>query len=196
MHSIIAYQLAAKFRCENKASFVIGGIAPDAVTYKDRSHFYTGDVEDHSREIDYEGFRGKYASRQHTPFITGYAAHLIADDLWLQGFYLPWLKNRLTADPSLHEAYHRDFRRLNAQLIHHYNLKEEFTHLLREVFDYVEIEEVSRVELEEFLPLLRGDLDYDPIDIQQPLSVFTLPQIIGYMETSIEIAGQKLRIGV
>ena len=42
--------------------------------------------------IDYDSFFHKYESHIDSPFILGYYTHLIADDNWLSGFFLPWLK--------------------------------------------------------------------------------------------------------
>jgi Zinc dependent phospholipase C len=105
MHLIIANQIAEKVLISDKSSFLIGGIAPDSVSPKDLSHFYIGDVNDYSRSIAYEKFIEKYSGSSNTEFILGYYTHLIADDLWLKGFYLPWLKNRMENDKEIFNKY-------------------------------------------------------------------------------------------
>jgi hypothetical protein len=86
MHLIIANSVAEQLSISDKASFLLGGIAPDAVLPKDLSHFYAGDHSDYSRYIDAEGFLTKYANYKQAPYILGYYSHLIADDLWLKGY--------------------------------------------------------------------------------------------------------------
>ena len=47
-----------------------------------------------------------------------------------------------------------------------------------------ELEEVSSKEVEAFLPYIAGDMKYNLSVLNEPLNVFTLNQIIGYIETS------------
>lgn len=42
MHLLVADMAAEKLKIRDKASFLLGGIAPDAVSPKELSHFYTG----------------------------------------------------------------------------------------------------------------------------------------------------------
>lgn len=56
MHLVIANKIADHFSIENKSSFLLGGVAPDAVAPKEKSHFFIGDVNDYSRRIDFEHF--------------------------------------------------------------------------------------------------------------------------------------------
>ena len=187
MHLIIANRIAEKFSVTNKSAFLLGGIAPDAVTSKDLSHFFTGDVQDYSRMIDYSGFLDKYRSSQQMDYILGYYTHLIADDLWLKGFYLPWLKNRMEQDPEILGLYHEDFRILNAKLLDYYGLDSE---LLKEMeqnsASVVDLEEVTIKNVLDFLPYVKGDMQYPSHDLHAPLKVFTLEQIVGYVETSVD----------
>ena len=94
MHLVIANRIAENLSIEDRTPFLLGGIAPDAVAPKDLSHFFTGDVQDYSRSIDYKGFLDKYRSQAENHYLLGYFTHLIADDIWLKGFYLPWLKKQ------------------------------------------------------------------------------------------------------
>jgi hypothetical protein len=113
---------------------LLGSIAPDAVfshEEKNLSHFFIGEVEDYSRSIDYKRFLHKY-SAQVDYYILGYFAHLIADDIWLRGFNLSWLRNRMDADEGLYKFYHNDFRLLNGKLLEHYGITDE----LRETFSH------------------------------------------------------------
>ncbi|WP_309246306.1 hypothetical protein [Cytobacillus oceanisediminis] len=107
----------------------MGGIAPDAVSPKDLSHFYKG------RTDDYKSIVYKYRNISHSPYILGYYIHLIADHVWLTGFYLPWLKNRMEKDDEVFTRYHNDFRLCNAKLSGHYGpMKFEPARLRRDFF--------------------------------------------------------------
>src|SRR5690554_6448788 len=104
MHLIIASEIAKKLSVTERKAFLLGGIAPDAVSPKELSHFFEGNHNDFSRRISYEKFYKKYSKYDHSDYILGYYTHLIADDLWLKGFYLPWLKNRLV-DKAVFDRY-------------------------------------------------------------------------------------------
>ncbi|WP_456274745.1 hypothetical protein [Bacillus sp. AK031] len=56
MHLVIANRIADDLSIKDKTSFLLGGIAADAVSPKDSSHFYKGNVKDYSRYIDYKEF--------------------------------------------------------------------------------------------------------------------------------------------
>lgn len=60
MHLIIANKVANKLKIDNKTEFLLGGIAADATSDKETSHFYVGKNEEYTRKIDYEKFRLKY----------------------------------------------------------------------------------------------------------------------------------------
>ena len=46
MHLIIANQVADALEIKDKAAFLLGGIAADATSNKEASHFYVGKHED------------------------------------------------------------------------------------------------------------------------------------------------------
>lgn len=192
MHLIIANRIAEclsleDWSIEDKTSFLLGSIAPDAVAPKDLSHFFKGELQDYSRYIDYKGFLHKYSSRIENRYILGYFTHLIADDLWLKGFYLPWLGNRMEADKELYRTYHNDFRLLNGKLLEYYGFTDEFRKMLCYLPAIFDLEEVKSKEVEQFIPYALDDLDYDQEVINEKLNVFTFIQIVGYIETSVEI---------
>ncbi|TDF90107.1 zinc dependent phospholipase C family protein [Paenibacillus piri] len=186
MHLVIANKIADCLSIKDKTSFLLGGIAPDAVSTKDQSHFFKGDHKDYSRYIDYKAFIHKYSSNKDSRFIQGYLTHLIADDIWLQGFYIPWLKNRMEADPDLFNLYHNDFRLLNGKLLEYYGFTKQLSEALSKSDSIIEIEEVKCKDIKEFIPLVIGDMDYDKGLLEQHLSVFTFEQIVGYIETSVD----------
>jgi hypothetical protein len=186
MHLIIANQIANQVSITDKNAFLLGGIAPDAVSPKELSHFFSGEVTDYSRSIDFNSFLEKYRSYYSTDYILGYYTHLIADDLWLKGFYLPWLKNRMEQDQDIFNRYHHDFRLLNGKLLDYYGITTNILENINNCDTIIDLQEVSAKDVNEFIPYLIQDMDYDQKDLDEDLQVFTLEQIIGYMETSIE----------
>ncbi|ENQ3107731.1 hypothetical protein SAMN04488168_11210 [Bacillus sp. 491mf] len=188
MHVIIADLVAEKLEIQDKTSFLLGGIAADAVHSKEEkelSHFYTGSVKNYTRKIDYDAFLNKYKAYKDFPFILGYYTHLIADDIWLQGFYLPWLKNRIDHDPNILSLYHHDFRLLNGKLLHDYDRDKSTFHILNMNANLIGIEEVPEENIHSFKALVFEDILYPQQDLYEPLQVFTMNQIIGYIETSL-----------
>ncbi|WP_370221597.1 zinc dependent phospholipase C family protein [Cytobacillus sp.] len=189
MHSIINNEIASRMKIEDKAAFLLGGIAPDAVSPKDLSHFYKGNTDDYTRSIDYKSFLDKYRSKSLSPYILGYYTHLIADHVWLTGFYLPWLKYRMEKDEEVLNRYHNDFRLCNAKLSEQYGqVKFEMKNV-----KVPDLDEVSADQVSAFIPYILKDFEYDKNDAEKSLEVFTFQQIIGYVETSVELGAAELK---
>lgn len=186
MHLVIANRIAECLSIEDRTSFLLGGIAPDAVTPKEVSHFFKGNVQDYSRYIDYKGFLDKYSSQAENHYILGYFTHLIADDIWLKGFYLPWLKNRMETNKELVNLYHNDFQLLNGKLLEFYDFTDELKEKLSYPPTIFDLQEVKSEDVEEFVPYVVGDMEYDKEVINEKLNVFTFNQIVGYIETSVD----------
>lgn len=187
MHLVIANKIAESLLIEDRTSFLIGGIAADAVSNKDLSHFFRGEVQDYSRSVDYKGFLNKYNSLVENPYILGYFTHLIADDIWLKGFYLPWLRNRMEDNEEILNLYHNDFRLLNGKLLEFYGFTDELRKTLSNFPAILDLEEVKSADVEKFVPYVLGDMEYEKEVINDKLHVFTFNQIIGYIETSVEL---------
>ncbi|KXY69059.1 hydrolase [Bacillus anthracis] len=189
MHAIIANKIAEKLCIQDKTSFILGGVAPDAVhsaEEKGTSHFYAGTTKNYTRRIDFNSFFQKYKAQMDSPFLLGYYTHLIADDNWLSGFFLPWLKNRIENDETIAPMYYNDFKLLNAKLLHHYDKEQQLFSLLNQVAHLVDIEEVSKENVLAFRKYLFEDMLYPEQHLHEDLQVFTFNQIVGYMETAIE----------
>ncbi|GIO51992.1 zinc dependent phospholipase C family protein [Paenibacillus cineris] len=193
MHLIIGYRIAEKLYIQDRTSFLLGSVAPDAVQTKDESHFFKGEHQNYTRYIDYHGFLNKYKLYSDNPYVLGYFTHLIADDQWLKGFYMPWLRNRMEADAGLYPLYHNDFRLLNGKLLEHYGCTEEMRQAISGSPKVIDLEEVKAKEAIDIVPHVLGDMDYDKHRIDEPLNVFSLIQIEGYIETSVNIGVMKLQ---
>lgn len=125
--------------------------------------------------------------------ILGYFTHLIADDIWLKGFNLSWLRNRMEANKELYSISHNDFRLLNGKLLEHYGLKNELRKYVYASPAIIDLQEVKSKDVEQFIPLVLGDMEYDKEALNEKLHVFTFEQIIGYIETSVEIGLIKIK---
>ncbi|MDR6715558.1 zinc dependent phospholipase C family protein [Paenibacillus sp. 2003] len=193
MHLIIANRIADSLSIKDKTPFLLGSIAPDAVSSKDSSHFFAGEVQDFSRNVDYKGFIHKYRSQAEDLYVLGYFTHLIADDIWLKGFNLPWLKNRMDADAGLYKLYHNDFRILNVKLLKHYGYTDELRRSLNYISTLPELDEVKSKDVEKFVPYVLGDMEYDNAILDENLNVFTFNQIVGYLETSVDMGLLNMR---
>ncbi len=192
MHVIITDRISEKIEVADRTAFLLGGIAPDAVSSKDFSHFFSGNVADYSRTIDYHAFWQKYYTLEAVDYVCGYFTHLVADDIWLTGFYLPWLKNRLENDPSMFTKYHNDFRLLNRMLLAHYQLSPQLLDTTKEKI-LPDLEEVKAADVRSFIPYLYSDMEDQQTDTNK-LDAFTFEQIIGYIETSIDKGVQQLQL--
>ncbi|NLP52832.1 zinc dependent phospholipase C family protein [Bacillus sp. RO1] len=191
MHTIIADEISLRIGVADPSSFILGAVAPDAVAPKDFSHFYVGNPNDYTRSIDYQAFLHKYNTYKDNPYILGYYTHLIADDIWLKGFFLPWLKNRLENDPTLLERYHNDFKLLNFKLMSHYQTNHDLLKGISGAAQPVELEEVSITQVSSFIPYVEQDMMLK--QTSEPLQVFTMEMIIGYIETSIDKGVQLIK---
>lgn len=186
MHLIISGKIANQIPITDKNAFLLGGIAPDAVSPKELSHFFEGNHNDFSRRIAYEKFYGKYSKYDHSDYILGYYIHLIADDLWLKGFYLPWLKNRLENDPEIFNRYHHDFHLLNGKLLNHYGIGIDVLKDLYTDNSVPDLAEVTANQAKKLLLYVEEDMNYSQKELDEKLTVFTFEQILGYIETSVE----------
>lgn len=193
MHVIIDNKIAERLSMENRTPFLVGSIAPDAVSTKNESHFFIGKHQDYSRSVDYKGFLHKYSSQADSHYILGYYTHLIADEIWLKGFYLPWLRNRMDADKELHGLYHNDFRILNGKLLEHYSFRDELRKTLYYIPTISDLQEVKFKDVGEFIPYVLGDMEYEREVVNQKLNVFTFDQIVGYIETSVDMGLSTLK---
>ncbi|RKN84092.1 zinc dependent phospholipase C family protein [Paenibacillus ginsengarvi] len=189
MHFIIAEQTARKLSGGSSPEFLLGGIAPDARQPKDITHFYLKDEQQITRHIGYMPFMQKYSSfiEAKDEYILGYLCHLIADDIWLRAFYLPWLRKLIEENPGQYEKYHRDFRNLNGKLLQWSQIGDHKQKLEGPVRG-TDIEELPFDEVLRFIPAFLEDFEYTNDAIDCELQVFTMEQITEYIETSVQMS--------
>jgi len=194
MHLIIGHKIAERLNIEDRTSFLLGSVAPDAVVTKDDSHFYRGEHHDFTRRIDYQEFLDKYSSYSNNRYMLGYFAHLIADEQWMKGFYMPWLRNRMEEDPEVYPLYHSDFKLLNGKLLEHYDCTKEMRDAFSdETSEVIDLDEVKSREALDFIPYVLGDMEYEKQNIDEVLKVFSFIQIKGYIETSVNVGIMNLQ---
>ncbi|OWA33546.1 hydrolase [Saccharibacillus sp. O16] len=194
MHLIIGHRIAEKLNMEDRTSFLLGSVAPDAIAAKDESHFYRGEHQNFTRYIDYQEFLDKYNSYSDNRYVLGYFAHLIADEQWMKGFYMPWLRNRMEEDPGIYPLYHNDFKLLNGKLLEHYGCADEMRRIIQnEAGEVMDLDEVKSRDVIGFVPYVLGDMEYEKQDIDEPLNVFSFIQIQGYIETSVNVGIMNLK---
>ncbi|MGD6969001.1 hypothetical protein ACQCVP_21510 [Rossellomorea vietnamensis] len=92
----------------------------------------------------------------------------------------------MEADENIFNRYHNDFRLLNGKLLDYYGFTQELSESLNKSGTIIDTEEVKSNDIKEFVPCVIGDMDYGSDELEQPLRVFTMEQIIGYIETSVD----------
>ncbi|WP_215145866.1 zinc dependent phospholipase C family protein [Exiguobacterium qingdaonense] len=115
MHLVIANEMLPELSEIDEVAFLLGSLAPDATTEKGTSHYYAGCHEDLSRRLDFEQY-WRDSEDVEMSFRLGYYVHLVADEIWLQGFYKSWLKEIITQNPEKQVSYYADFDAYNARL--------------------------------------------------------------------------------
>ncbi|MGI1807125.1 zinc dependent phospholipase C family protein [Exiguobacterium sp. TDN 0502] len=179
MHAYIGQRLITSLPELDPARFLLGAVAPDArYDEKEQAHYYTGELASGTRAIDYEAF-WKDATSWDPSFRSGYYVHLIADDIWLRGFYMSWLRQAIIADASIGSKYHDDFKRYNTRIAPLVSWDEQ---ALTEALDELRMQ--SRWKA---LPHFIKDLEEDRRTVLQQEYDILLPlQLDGYIETAIE----------
>lgn len=179
MHAYIGQRLITLLPELDPARFLIGTIAPDARhDEKEQAHYYTGELASGTRAIDYEAFWRDSAS-WNPSFRSGYYVHLIADDIWLRGFYMGWLRQAIIADASIGSRYHDDFRRYNTRIAPFVNWNEQAINGA--------LHEVSVQSRWKALPHFIREVEEDRRTVLPQEYDILLPcQLDGYIETAIE----------
>lgn len=179
MHAYIGKRLITLLSELDPARFLLGAVAPDACyDEKEQAHYYTGELASGTRAIDYEAF-WRDSTSWDPSFRSGYYVHLIADDIWLRGFYMSWLRQAIIADVSIGSRYHDDFRRYNTRIAPFVNWNEQAINGA--------LHEVSVQSRWKALPHFIREVEEDQRTVlPQEYDILLPHQLDGYIETAIE----------
>ncbi len=181
MHLVIGKRVSEELNISNINDFLLGSVAIDWVFDKETSHYYSGVTAEFTRHIDFEHFYSEYG-HLNTDFVLGCYAHLIADDMWLQGMYLPWLRYMIKNNQEDQSRYHQDFMRLNHMLISHYGYDGLLDTLDAHVVGVEKITSMSFGSFEKMIEQLKIDVATNP---QGDLEIFRFHQIVAHIETAV-----------
>jgi hypothetical protein len=96
MHLIVGEIVASSLDViKNKRDFLMGSIAPDAAFSFDRkviTHYFEGDVDKRTRQVNYQRYIDTYLSDSKDDYSLGYLTHLISDNVWMECIYYPFQK--------------------------------------------------------------------------------------------------------
>ncbi len=99
----------------------------------------------------------------------------------------------MNTDEGLYMLYHNDFRSLNGKLLDYYGCADEFRNILSNLSPVLDLEEVHSKDVENFVPFAFEDLEYKSEGLAESLNVFTFDQIVGYIETSVDLGILKTK---
>ncbi|WP_162785221.1 zinc dependent phospholipase C family protein [Bacillus sp. P14.5] len=153
-----------------KTAFLLGNLAPDASTAKQSTHYYAGRHEDLTRRLDIEQYWTDSAEADHS-YRLGYYCHLVADEIWLQGFYKGWLKQVITKNPAKQAMYYADFDAYNARLAQRLDL-----------FDFESLRDHATDELRELVAKVEREAQ---ATVEGTYTIFFPHQLDGYVDTCI-----------
>jgi hypothetical protein len=188
MHLIIGELVASSLDIiKDKRSFLLGAIAPDAAFTSERkniTHYFEGDLDQGTRQINYAKFVDKYISQVNDDYSLGYLTHLVSDYVWMEFIYYPHgFKQKQVSDPSFLQKWHSDFRKMNTKLLCHYNYRNLKEWLEINAFPR-EIEEITPNDLQKFIEEMYGDFDISEQNKDCELEVYNFDEIIEYINLS------------
>ncbi|WP_284646311.1 hypothetical protein [Paenibacillus silviterrae] len=129
MHLIIGEMVASSLKniIKDKRDFLKGSIAPDAAFSFERkviTHYFEGDVNKRTRQVNYQRYIDTYLSDIKDDYSLGYLTHLTSDNMWMEYIYYPYeLRQEQDLDPNFIKRWYSDFRKMNAQLLCQYNME-------------------------------------------------------------------------
>lgn len=170
MHLVIANEVWAYLTDVDHTAFLLGNLAPDATMFKQNNHYYAGRHEDMTRRLDLEQYWADSVNEARS-FRLGYYCHLVADEIWLQGFYKAWLKQVITQDPEKQAMYYADFDAYNARLVQRLD-----------TFDFDVLTDAAQHELLALILKIKRDAEATE---EGTYTMFLPHQLDGYVETCI-----------
>ena len=187
MHYCISNEIS-KILDVNRNRFIVGGIFPDIPQLvekpKEESHFMK--TQDNGLKYNYSAFFKKYKDNFDDSFFRGYFCHLVSDERWFREIINKY-DNPVFCDEETRRKYYLDFYKLNGILIKHFKPDDTI-----DVVNGIEIDEVKSNILYKMVEQIHEDFKYDPDIINEPLDIFKVDDIIGYINEAVKTASYKL----
>jgi len=188
MHLIIGEVVASSTHViKNKGEFLLGAIAPDAAFSLERkniTHYFEGDIDKGTRQINYHKFIENYLSDIKDDYSLGYLTHLVSDNVWMDRIYHKHgFKQKQDLDPNFLQKSYSDFRKMNTKLLCHYHM-ENLKNGLKIVAFPREIEDITPDDLQQLIEEMNGDFDILELDKYSELEVYHFDEIIEYINLS------------
>lgn len=151
---------------------------------KNATHYFEGDLDKGTRQINYQRYKDKYLSDIRDDYSLGYLTHLIADYVWMERIYhRHGFKQRQDADPSFSQKWYSDFRKMNTKLLCHFNGGS--------LIDWLEIdappreiEDITPEDIQTFMEEMYGDFEIIEQNKYCELEVYHFDEIIEYIHLS------------
>ena len=188
MHYVIAKKVQERVDIDDFDSYLLGNIIPDAISSK-VAHFYTGSGDDYSFKVDFDAFF-QNLTYPLSDYDLGYLCHLVADNFWMTGFYLPWLRILVRNDEELLRQHYQDFETFNWLLMTHYGYANPD---IDSLINVVETHPSDQFTQDQVLNLI-DDFAKDFLGNNQPreLNIHTMISIEGYIATCVERSVQLI----
>ncbi|SEC03846.1 zinc dependent phospholipase C family protein [Paenibacillus sp. GP183] len=188
MHLIIGEIVASSLDViKNKRDFLIGSIAPDAAFSFERkvfTHYFEGDVDKRTRQVNYQRYIDTYLSDINDDYSLGYLTHLISDNAWMEYIYYPYeLKQKQDLDPTFLQRWYSDFRKMNTKLLCHYNMGYLKNWLEIDALPR-EIDDITQDDLQKFIEVMYEDFEIIEQNKYCELEVYNFDDIIEYINLS------------
>ncbi|MEW4427776.1 hypothetical protein AB1I68_09945 [Paenibacillus pabuli] len=184
MHLLISDLVCKELSIKQRGDMLLGAIAPDANSEKGDTHFLGAQFKyGVNRRWEYGRFITKYKELITEPFMLGYLTHLVADEVWAMKSYFSGFEERLKKEPTLYDRYHYDFRLCNAKLNEMF-ISEGLYEALNSAVYIPIMDELDEKNVFVLKKQALEDFNYPVEHIRQEMSVFSLDEILAYMERS------------
>lgn len=188
---IMHYAISQQVFPENTA-FMMGSLAPDVSgknrDFKSQTHFMSLNTDGLTRQLHPDWFVEKYRSQMKNPFIQGYYAHLLADQMWLKLVFQKTIRTLPTErQTAALVRYYQDFHILNNLLISHYDLHRPKPVAVPTAATV--IGELGDGDVDQVLQALQEDFSDQAVG---DLQILIVPMIEDYISQSVSLIQQQL----
>lgn len=193
MHLLVADAVATSLGIRDRGRILLGSLAPDA-RKSDETHYKSAAHPLFlNPSLNFGECMIKYERHFSDPFFLGYLSHLVMDDVWTMKTEFSGFEARVVANSQIYAQYHEDLRLCNAQLDHYYRpigLREA----LLASCDVPAMDEASPQEVLRYKKEALADFEYTSAHGTMPLQLFTLEEMVQYVERSISKACDICRV--